>query len=109
MPKEKLTGTPLQHCLLSQTAVLKHFPSGKRSELVQLAVTVLEKIQALHQAGVLLGDINLNNFLMVSPREIWLVDCDSYQVGGYPCPVMRINSRNRKKDDKRRKKRDSKV
>lgn len=87
MPKEKLTGTPLQHCLLSQTAVLKHFPSGKRSELVQLAVTVLEKIQALHQAGVLLGDINLNNFLMVSPREIWLVDCDSYQVGGYPCPV----------------------
>ena len=77
----------LAHCLLNQNTVLRHFPSGKRVELVQLAVTVLEKIQTLHQSGVLLGDINLNNLLMVSPREVWLVDCDSYQVGGYPCPV----------------------
>lgn len=83
----RASGTPLQRCLLNQASVLKHFPSGRRVELVQLAVTVLEKIQALHQSGVLLGDINLNNLLMVSPREVWLVDCDSYQVGGYPCPV----------------------
>lgn len=83
----KAAGTALQCCLLNQHSVQHYFPSGQRVELVQLAVTILEKFQVLHHAGVLLGDINLENILMVSPSEVWLVDCDSYQVSGYPCPV----------------------
>lgn len=83
----RAAGTSLQRCLLNQNSVQHYFPSGQRVELVQLAVTILEKLQLLHRSGVLLGDINLNNILMVSPSEVWLVDCDSYQVGGYPCPV----------------------
>ena len=74
----KAEGVSLQRCLLSHDTVLRYFPSGKRIELVQLAVTILEKISTLHKVGVLLGDINLNNILMVSPKEVWLVDCDSY-------------------------------
>lgn len=83
----RASGTSLQRCLLNQNSVQRYFPSGQRAELARLAVTILEKLQLLHRSGVLLGDINLNNILMVSPSEVWLVDCDSYQVGGYPCPV----------------------
>lgn len=87
---DKANGVSLQSCLMNQSSVLRYFPSGERIELVQLAVTILEKISVLHKSGVLLGDINLRNILMVSPKEVWLVDCDSYQVGGYPCPVGNI-------------------
>jgi DNA-binding helix-hairpin-helix protein with protein kinase domain len=50
-------------------------------------VTILEKLSVLHHQGIILGDINPLNILVVSPEEVWLVDCDSYQIGGYPCPV----------------------
>ena len=84
---ERASGRELQRCVLNRKILETCFPNGKKEDLVQLAITILEKICALHRAGVLLGDINLNNILMVSPKEVWFVDCDSYQVGGYPCPV----------------------
>lgn len=84
---ERASGRELQRCVLNRKVLETCFPNGKKEDLVQLAITILEKICVLHRTGVLLGDINLNNILMVSPKEVWFVDCDSYQVGGYPCPV----------------------
>ena len=59
--------------------------------MVQLALTILEKIQYLHEHDILIGDINPNNILVVSPQEVYLVDTDSYQIGEFPCPVGTIN------------------
>lgn len=84
---ERAAGKELQRCVLNRKVLEQSFPGGKKEDMVRLAITILEKIRALHQAGVLLGDINLTNILVVSPEEVWFVDCDSYQVGGYPCPV----------------------
>lgn len=61
-----------------------------RRDLVELCITILKKIDYLHGKGIVLGDINLNNILVKSPKEVYLVDCDSYQVDCFPCPVGTI-------------------
>lgn len=85
MPKAR--GKELQRCLFTRPALEQSFPDWKKVDTVQLCVTILETICALHSRGVILGDINPLNILVESPTEVWFVDCDSYQFGGYPCPV----------------------
>lgn len=58
--------------------------------MVELCITILKKIGYLHKNGIILGDINPDNILVKSPKEVYFVDCDSYQVDGYPCPVGTI-------------------
>ena len=66
---------------------LKKFPGWKKRDTVELCVTILEKIKYLHDRNIIMGDINPANILVVSPREVYFVDTDSYQVEDYPCPV----------------------
>lgn len=68
----------------------KKFPSWKKRDLVELSKTILEKIGYLHGQNIILGDINPDNILVKSPKEVCFVDCDSYQIDGYPCPVGTI-------------------
>lgn len=41
----------------------------------------------MHEKGILMGDINPRNFLVTPQCAVYLVDCDSYQFGGFSCPV----------------------
>jgi len=84
---ERARGKELQRCLFTRPALEANFPHWKKLDTVGLCVTILEKLDALHRQGIILGDINPLNILVVSPEEVWFVDCDSYQIGGYPCPV----------------------
>jgi tetratricopeptide (TPR) repeat protein len=63
------------------------FPSWDRIALTTLVITMLEVVSRLHEANILLGDINPKNFLVKDERTVYLVDTDSYQVETYPCPV----------------------
>lgn len=63
------------------------FPGWTRKETIQLCLTILHKIKYLNDRGIILGDINGQNILVVSPTEVYFVDCDSYQIGSYPCPA----------------------
>jgi tetratricopeptide (TPR) repeat protein len=66
---------------------LAAFPSWDRIALTTLVITMLEVLSHLHEANILLGDINPKNFLVKDERTVYLVDTDSYQVETYPCPV----------------------
>lgn len=68
----------------------KH-PDWKRAELVQICLTILEKINYLHSMNVIMGDINPGNILVNSPTEVFFVDTDSYQIEEFPCPVGQCN------------------
>lgn len=72
---------------LHQAASAGQFPQWNRMHLVELACTILRKIDKLHQYNVLIGDINPDNILLVDEKTVYFVDTDSYQVGAYPCPV----------------------
>ena len=87
----KAQGKELQKCLFIPQLLKKYFPNWKKKDTVQLCVTILKKFKYLHDRNIILGDINPNNILVVSPNEVYFVDTDSYQIEGYPCPVGTIN------------------
>lgn len=84
MPRAK--GHELQR-LFNRPVMQQHFPRWKKEDLVQLCLTIVEKVECLHRMNLILGDINANNILAESPTEVYFVDTDSYQVQDYPCPV----------------------
>ena len=69
------------------SSIREKFPEWSRKELIQLCITILEKIVYLHRANVILGDINDRNFLIADENTVFFVDCDSYQISELPCPV----------------------
>lgn len=83
----KAVGEPLGHGLFIPTVWMKTHPDWTRVESVRLAINVLEGIQYLHRMKVLLGDINPMNILVKDENNVYFVDCDSFQVDGFPCPV----------------------
>lgn len=89
MPKAK--GYELQRSIFIKPRFQQIFPSWRKRDTVELCVTILEKIKYLHDRNIIMGDINPANIMVVSPKEVYFVDVDSYQVEGFPCPVGTIN------------------
>lgn len=83
----KANGRELKRTVFIKPLLKQHFPDWNRLNLVRLALSILDAITYLHSMNVLLGDINARNILVESDTRVYLVDCDSYQVEGYPCPV----------------------
>lgn len=88
---KRASGKELQHCVFMPRLLTKYFPDWTKVDTVTLCVTILKKLKYLHDRNIILGDINPNNILVVSPAEVYFVDTDSYQVEGFPCPVGTIN------------------
>lgn len=84
-------GEPLGHGLFIPPVWSAKHPNWTRRESVCLAIRILEGIKFLHQMKVLLGDINPMNILVKDENTVFFVDCDSFQVEGFPCPVGSIN------------------
>lgn len=90
---KRVNGIPLSklaHPLLQQ----KYFPNYNRIDLVQVVLSIIESVKKLHENGIFIGDINLENFLVEqNTRTVYLIDTDSYQVNHngriYPCLVGR--------------------
>jgi len=89
MPKGK--GKELQKTLFINQLLQKNFPTWNRKNSVELCLTILKNIKYLHERNIILGDINPMNILIVSSKEVYFVDTDSYQIEEYPCPVGTIN------------------
>lgn len=85
MPKAK--GKELQKSIFIKPLFIKNFPNWKKRDTVELCVTILKKIKYLHDRNIIMGDINPANILVVSPKEVYFVDTDSYQIENFPCPV----------------------
>lgn len=84
-------GRELQRCVFIPQLLKKVFPNWTKVDTVTLCITILQKLKYLHERNIILGDINPNNILVVSPKEVYFVDTDSYQIEGFPCPVGTIN------------------
>ena len=80
-------GKPFNTTIFKPPLLQECFPACRREHLVQLAITTLSIIKKLHDINVLIGDVNPNNFMVLNEKEIYLVDTDSFQIEGFPCPV----------------------
>ena len=91
MPKAR--GHTLQQCVFGKARLAEHFPDWKKGDLIELALTYARAVSQIHQLGLIVGDINPLNVLVVSSREIYIVDVDSFQVEDFPCPVGMVTFR----------------
>ncbi len=87
----RASGQPLGHTLFLPHQLQRIRPDWTRKDSVSLALHILYCIEALHRINVLIGDINPQNILFAAPDEVYIVDCDSFQVEGFPCPVGTVN------------------
>ena len=60
------------------------FPAG---DVVAVFRAMHTTVDALHAAGVVIGDFNDRNVLLQQTRPHF-IDADSFQFGGFPCPVF---------------------
>lgn len=88
---KQASGKELQRCVFIPQLLKKTFPTWTKIDTVTLCITILKKLKYLHDRNIILGDINPNNILVISPTEVYFVDTDSYQIEGFPCPVGTIN------------------
>lgn len=73
-------GTPL-HLLRTPKTRLAKMPNLSYPQLVQVAENVAGAVASLNKAGIVIGDINGQNFLVNTNGTIQAIDCDSMQVG----------------------------
>lgn len=56
-------------------------------DLYVLSYNLLLNIDYLHKKNILIGDLKLDNILVKSPVEVYLVDCGCYQINDFSCDV----------------------
>ena len=68
---------------------------AKKNEIVAAITSICKTMEYLHQRNVVLGDIKLENFTIRDTdfqkgdySNVIFVDCDSYQIDRFPCPVF---------------------
>ena len=89
---QRAYGFPLQTSVFIKPLLLQKFPDWQRNNLVNVCIAFLEHLQQLHALNVLVGDINPLNVLVDGDgSSVFMVDVDSFQIEGYPCPVGTVN------------------
>jgi hypothetical protein len=66
---------------------VNRFKNWTRLDLIELGISILQLVKKTHSHGILIGDVNRNNFMIETPKRVYMVDVDSAQVEKYPCPV----------------------
>ena len=79
------------HKLYSPKSRVHAFPSATFEFLVHVATNIARAFAVMHNAGIVIGDVNHGNILVSPDGTILLIDCDSFQVqsGGkiFTCDV----------------------
>ena len=68
------------HQLFNPGERARKFPDRRWDFLLHVARNCADAFQALHDAGVVMGDVNEANLLVLANGCVRLIDCDSYQV-----------------------------
>lgn len=83
---EKAEGKPIQYILGGKKERDKHYPNLNYKDLIEMCINFLKLAVKLHEKNIIIGDVNSNNILFLG-NKISLIDCDSFQIDKFPCPV----------------------
>lgn len=84
-------GFELGKSLFQPKLLQQKFPRWTKRDTIDISISILKRIKYLNDRNVILGDINPANILVTPSKKVFFVDCDSYQIEGYPCPVGTAN------------------
>ncbi|MES2704136.1 MAG: protein kinase [Bacteroidota bacterium] len=82
---KKLTGFVPLHMIFSPMDRKKLFPDKGYNFLVHVARNLATAFYKLHEAGLVVGDVNEGNILVSAAGLVAFIDCDSFQVKGRDC------------------------
>jgi hypothetical protein len=85
MPRAK--GEVLSRTIFRPRRFLETYPNWTKADLVDVCISFLEKLAYLHSLNIIVGDINPKNLMVDASKEVSMIDADSWQLDGYPCPV----------------------
>ncbi|WP_438855609.1 hypothetical protein [Agromyces sp. M3QZ16-3] len=85
MPKAR--GIEFSRAITRPERFARNFPDWKKSDLVDVCISFLKQVRYLHSQNILIGDLNPKNLLVDTNKQVWIIDADSWQFEGYPCPV----------------------
>ncbi len=71
------------------TSKKRHYPGFNFLYLLRVCVNISTALAAIHDRGIVVGDLNGGNVLIHDNTLIAFIDCDSYQVGSYTVDVGR--------------------
>lgn len=83
----KASGREFQRTIFSRRKFEREFPNWKKVDLVGICISFLEKVEYLHAMNIIVGDINPKNLMVDDKKNVFIIDADSWQLEGYPCPV----------------------
>lgn len=83
----RASGKELQATVMRPARFRATYPDWTKGDLVDVCISFLEKVSYLHSLNILLGDINPKNLMVNANKDVWIIDADSWQLEGYPCPV----------------------
>ncbi|HWA82695.1 MAG TPA: hypothetical protein VG820_04645 [Fimbriimonadaceae bacterium] len=88
---ESLIGWQPLHNAYQIRSRLKLFPHHTYTFLVRAARNLATCVHHLHEAGIVVGDLNESNVFVSGQAMVKLIDADSFQIAGptalYPCKV----------------------
>ena len=84
---KRANGQKMSGIFDGEEAIREVFANFTRMDVVNVVISVFEKIQYLHLMGVLIGDVRPQNILIDQSGNTYLIDLDSCQIEGYPSTV----------------------
>lgn len=83
----RASGREFQRTIFNKRKFAKEFPNWKKVDLVDICISFLTQVRDLHAMNIILGDINPKNLMVDEKKNVFIIDADSWQLDGYPCPV----------------------
>lgn len=59
------------------------------NEVIELFLKVALAVYSVHLSDFIIGDLSYANILVTPGGNVWIVDCDSFQIQNYPCDGRR--------------------
>src|SRR5262245_49252864 len=91
---KKISQAEEVHALHSPKSRLQKFPEASWAFLIYVAANIARAVAAVHEHGLVVGDVNPKNILVTRKATVYLLDVDSFQVttegktyrceGGFP-------------------------
>jgi Protein kinase domain len=76
----RLTQAEEVHALHSPKSRLQKFPGASWAFLIHVAANFARAVAAIHEHGLVIGDVNPRNALVTRKGTVFLLDCDSFQI-----------------------------
>src|SRR5262247_347209 len=91
---KKISQAEEVHALHNPKSRLQKFPEASWAFLIYVAANIARAVAAVHEHGLVIGDLNPRNILVTRKATVYLLDVDSFQVkaggktyrceGGFP-------------------------